>query len=180
MPRIGFGIALSLAVLSASPALAAGSPQTIIVTVGNRNPQPDHLVQVRVTVLDEADEPVNVDYPDELLEVRDDSGMSLPFRPKMRQTYVGVYETNLSFSRSGVWTIIVGPDETDVTTVPAQVKIFVRGRVTTSIGSESIAAAVALVLFVLLVVAVFGSRLRRLKRAAKEAPEPEAHDTWWW
>ncbi|NOY57200.1 MAG: hypothetical protein GXP34_14630 [Actinobacteria bacterium] len=175
----GLGIVLFLALL-AGPVLAAESPHTIVVTVTERAPQPDSLIHVQVKVLDEANQPMDVDRPDELLEVRDESGASFPFRPFMERTDVGVYETTLSFPRAGIWTIIAGPDEADVVRLPRRVEISVRGDVAGPLDPGSTVATAALVLFGVLIVVLFGSRLRRSKGSRKASPEPGAHDTWWW
>jgi len=176
---IGLGIVLFPAPL-AGPVLAAGSPHAIVVTVTERVPQPDSLVHVQVKVLDEANQPMDVDRPDELLEVRDQSGVSLPYRPLMERTNIGTYETTLSFPRAGIWTIIAGPGEADVVRLPPQVEISVRGDVAGPLDPRSTVATAALVLFGVLGVVLFGNRLRRLKGTRKASPEPEAHDTWWW
>lgn len=176
---VGLGIALISAV-SASPAFATGSPYVIVVTVSPPYPQPESPVHVQVKVLDETNQPIDVDQPDELLEVSDVSGVSLPFRPLMDQTGVGAYETTLSFPRAGIWTIIAGPDEADVVRLPPQVTIRVRGDAAGPLEPRSTVAVAALVLLGVLAVVLLGSRLRRAKGSRKASPEPEAHDTWWW
>jgi len=175
---VGLGIVLS-AVLWAGPALATGSPHVIIVTT-ERFTTPDSGVHVQVKVLDRANQPLDVDQPDELLEVRDQSGASLPYRPPMEHTDVGVYETTLSFPRAGIWTIITGPDEADMVRIPRQVTITVQRAVAGPLDPGSTVAAAALVLLGVLGVILFGNRLRRPKGTRKASPEPEAHDTWWW
>lgn len=179
LAAVGLGIALVPAV-SASPALATGSPHVVVLTVPEGFPRPEDVVRVKVKVLDQDNQPVDVDQPDELLEVRDKSGASLPFRPLMKQTGVGTYETDLSFPRPGIWTIVAGPDEADVVRLPPQVTIRVFGDVAGPLEPSSTVAVAALVLLGVLAVVLLGSRLRRAKGTRKALPEPEAHDTWWW
>lgn len=177
---VGIGVVL-VAVLSASPVLADGLPQVIIVTVAQRDTQPDTGVLVQVKVFDSANQPVDVDQPDELLDVHDDSSALSPrWRPLMEQTGVGSYETTLSFPHVGMWTIFVAPDEGDVARIPPVVTVRVSAKGAVSVSQGSIVAVAALVVLGVLAVVLFGGRLRRARGARKAAPEPEAHDTWWW
>ncbi len=175
---VGLGIVLLVA-LWASPAFATETPHVIVVTT-ERFTTPDSGVHVQVKVLDEANRPVDVDQPDELLEIRDQSGVSLPYRPSMEHTDIGAYETTLSFPHAGIFTIVTGPDEADVVRIPPRVTISVQRAVAGTLDPGSTVAAAALVLLGILGVILFGSRLRRPKGTRKVSPEPEAHDTWWW
>ncbi len=159
---------------------ASGSPHVLVISVPEGAPRPESPVHVEVKVFDSANQPVDADQPDELLEVRDESGVSLPYRPLMDKTGIGAYETTLSFPRAGIWTVIAGPDEADVVRYPRQVTIRVFGDVAHPVESKSTVAVAALMLLGVLIVVLLGSRLRRAKGARKAAPEPEAHDTWWW
>jgi hypothetical protein len=154
---------------------------TIVTTVSSHSAAPGGSVDVQITVHDGSGAPVDVDAPADLVEVRDDAGSSLPFRPLVERSGVGVYHAHASLSHSGTWTIVIAPDLTDVVKVPSLIHIAVAPPVSPAWPDyPTTIASISLVLVIVLAVALFQKRLRRSRRASKAPPEPEAHDTWWW
>ena len=119
-----------------------------------------------------------VDFPvsDNLILVKDNSGKTTTFAPEVRRISTGTYQAVFTLPHTGVWTIVVAPDTpfAVVSSVTSYSPTPVR------LSPTSFVPAIALAVLGVLLVVLLGARVRKARLARKAAPNPEAHDTWWW
>lgn len=165
----------------ASAAFAAGEAATVIATVSERTVQPEQAIRITITVLDADNEPVDVDNPEGLVEIRDLTGNVAPYRPDVQRVQPGTYSATFVPVTEGTWEIVVAPDLGAVARVPSSL-VVESTRLVSAKASRSGSTLATIALFVFIVLgAVFVTRsLRRPRGRRKASPEPEAHDTWWW
>ena len=165
----------------ASAAFAADEAAIVIATVPERTVQPDHAIWITITVLDAGNQPVDVDNPQGLVEIRDLTGNVAPYRPDVRRVQSGTYSATFVPVTAGTWEIVVAPDFAGVARVPSSIVVESTRLVSTRASrSGSTLATIALLVFVLLGAVFVVRAFRRPRSRRKASPEPEAHDTWWW
>lgn len=184
MVRAGAFLTMLAAIFAVgvSPGVAAeGVPHTVIVTTEGREVIDGHQLRLAVKVFDDGNRPVDVDHPDDLIEVRDPTGEWPSYRIHLTWIGTGRYSGGIEFRTHGMWQIVVAPDWPDdlIRRPPIMDITVTRGRVR-SIDPASTLAFVSLVVLIVSIVVVSKGWLRRPRQSAKGKPEPEAHDTWWW
>jgi hypothetical protein len=119
-----------------------------------------------------------VDFPvsENLIVVKDNSGKTTSFVPEARRVGTGTYQAVFTLPHTGVWTIVIAPD------TPFAVVSSVTSYSSTPVrlSPTSFVAAIALAVVGVLLVVLLGARVRKARLTRKAAPNPEAHDTWWW
>ncbi|MGH8946924.1 MAG: hypothetical protein ACRDVL_12350 [Acidimicrobiia bacterium] len=141
------------------------------------------LFRLTVSNPTNSDEPVDVEDPSSLLEIRDGGeGTSRIRFADMERVGPGVYEVSHSFREPGTWVAVVQPDVDDRSNLPPkstdELRISVESRPAdggSSPRSLAIPVSVVLVLLVAMLV-VLATRHRTRSEPGKEAV---AHDTWW-
>lgn len=161
-----------------APTASAGEATKVVVDLSQQDVDVGGYLDVTVHVYDAEGALVDVAGPNDLIEVRDDSGVSSSYRPPAQRISTGTYSAQLTFSHAGRWIIVAGPDmRTGNPGIPIQVSSDVSK---VALDPATTTAAIALVVAGLLIVTLIGARVRKARLTAKARPNPEAHDTWWW